>query len=49
MGISNLMPPRPNPQRREQINLNFYFQISLWCLKRFYEGLKGENCVKIKI
>ena len=24
-----------------KINLNFYFYTSLWCLKRFYEGLKG--------
>ena len=31
---------RPNPGRREKINLNFYFHTSLWCLKRFYEGLK---------
>ena len=23
------------------IKLNFYFHPSLWCLKRFYEGLKG--------
>ena len=22
-----------------KINLNFYFDASLWCLKRFYEGL----------
>ena len=22
-------------------NLNFYFRTSLWCLKKFYEGLKG--------
>ena len=22
-----------------KIDLNFYFQTSLWCLKRFYEGL----------
>ena len=22
--------------------LNFYFHTSLWCLKRFYEGLKGH-------
>ena len=22
-----------------KINLNFYFQISLWCLEMFYEGL----------
>ena len=24
-----------------QINFNFNFHTSLWCLKRFYEGLKG--------
>ena len=24
-----------------KIKLNFYFHTSLWCLKRFYEGLKG--------
>ena len=36
-------PFRPNPGRREKIKLHFYFQTSLWCLKRFYEGLKGEN------
>ena len=24
-----------------QINLNFYFHASLWCLKRFYEDLQG--------
>ena len=34
-------PSRLNPRRREKINLNFYFHTSLWCLKRFYEGLKG--------
>ena len=27
--------------QREKINLNFYFHISFWCLKRFYEALKG--------
>ena len=31
----------PNSGRREKIKLNFYFRTSLWCLKRFYEGLKG--------
>ena len=31
----------PDPRRRAKINLNFYFHTSLWCLKRFYEGLKG--------
>ena len=30
---------RPSPGRREKIKLNFYFHTSLWCLKRFYEGL----------
>ena len=29
------------PGRREKINLNFCFHTSLWCLKGFYEGLKG--------
>ena len=24
-----------------KIKLNFYFHTSLWCLKMFYEGLKG--------
>ena len=40
-----------------KINLNFYFHTSLWCLKRFYENLKGlhetfeapQRSVKIKI
>ena len=37
------------------IRLNFYFHTSLWCLKRFYEGLKGlhfeapQRSVEIKI
>ena len=34
-------PSRPDPGRREKINLNYYFHTSLWCFKRFYEGLKG--------
>ena len=34
-------PSCPIPGRRGKIKLNFYFQFSLWCLKRFYEGLKG--------
>ena len=34
-------PSRPNPGRREKIKLIFYFHTSLWCLKRFYEVLKG--------
>ena len=31
----------PNPGRREEIKLNFYFLTSLWCFKRFYEDPKG--------
>ena len=31
---------RANPGRSEKIKLNFYFHTSLWCIKRFYEGLK---------
>ena len=47
-------PSRPNPERRENIKLNFYFQISLWCLKRFYEAFikpfeAPQRSVKIKI
>ena len=34
-------PSRPNPGRREKINLIFYFYTSLWYLKSFYEGVKG--------
>ena len=54
-----LNPLRPNPGRREKINLNFYFHTSLRCFKRLYEGLKGlhktfsvqtpQRSVKIKI
>ena len=41
LALRKVNPCRPNPGRREKINLNFYFHTSLWCLKRFYEGLKG--------
>ena len=34
-------PSRPNPGRREKINLIFYFYTSLWYLKSFCEGVKG--------
>ena len=37
--LLHLNPSRPDPGQREKINLNFYFHTSLWCLKRFYEGL----------
>ena len=36
---SVINPSRPDPGWREKINLNFH--TSLWCLERFYEGLKG--------
>ena len=39
--IKSLNPSRPIPDEEKKINLNFYFHTSLWCLKRFYEGLKG--------
>ena len=38
-GVLLLVFP-PDPRRREKINVNFYFQTSLWCRKRFYQGLK---------
>ena len=34
-------PSSPNLQQREKIKSNVYFHTSLWCLKRFYESLKG--------
>ena len=33
--------PVPISDKEKKIKLNFYFLTSLWCLKRFYEGLKG--------
>ena len=36
-------PSLPHPGRREKINLNFYFHTSLWCLKKFFESLKGHH------
>ena len=37
----SLNPSRLVPGRREKINLNFYFHISLCCFERFYGGLIG--------
>ena len=34
---------RPDPGRREKINLNFSFHTTLWWLKRFYKGPKGPK------
>ena len=31
----------PVPDKVKKIKLNFYFHTSFWCLKKFYEGLKG--------
>ena len=31
-----------NPIPGEEKKLKFYFHTSLWCLKRFYEGLQGK-------
>ena len=39
LSVNIFNPSRPG--QREKIKLNFYFQTALWCLKRFYEGLKG--------
>ena len=37
--ISDVKTLHPDPEQREKIYLNFYFHFSLWCLKRFYEGI----------
>ena len=31
---------RPDLERKEKMNLNFYFRTFLWYLKRFYKGLR---------
>ena len=36
-------PSRPDPGRREKIDLNFHFHTSLRCLNRFYRSLKGSG------
>ena len=41
--LNSLAPPAPCISEsciEIKIKLNFYFHTSLWCLKRFYEGLK---------
>ena len=35
--------PVPISGEEKKINLNLYFHTSLWCGKRFYEGLKGPH------
>ena len=39
VSLVQINPSRPKPRRREKNKLNFYFHTSLWCLKRFYQGL----------
>ena len=39
----SLTIPVPIPDEEKKIKLNFYFHTSLWCLKRFYECLKGPH------
>ena len=41
MGFEFFNPSRPDPGRREKIDLNFYFHTSLWYLQRFYGASKG--------
>ena len=36
-------PSCPDSGQREIINLNFYYLNFLWCLRRFYESLKGPH------
>ena len=41
---SRVNPSRPVHLKIDikiKINLNFYFHTSLWCLKRFYKGVKS--------
>ena len=62
LGSSNVLfnPSRPVYSEScidAKIKFNFYFHTSLWCLKRFYEGLEAlikpfevpQRSVKIKI
>ena len=37
--VDPLTLPVPIQDEEKKIKLNFYFLTSLWCLKRFYEGL----------
>ena len=38
--INKFDPSRLNHGGKEKINLNFHFH-TLWCLEKFYEGVKG--------
>ena len=54
---TDMMLTLPVPRLSEsfikiKIKLNFHFHTSLWCLKRFYEGLsemRGAERVKITL
>ena len=39
--IENVNPSHPNSEQREKDNFKFHFHLTLWCLKRFCEDLKG--------
>ena len=41
--IFKFNPSRPDSERREKINSNFYFHTSLWCLKRFHKTFWGTT------
>ena len=46
MEIYIITLPVPIPDEEKKLSLSFYFRTSLWCLKRFYEGLI-ETCQMI--
>ena len=42
LSTNELIFPVPVSGEEKNFKLNFYFLTSLWCLKRFFEGLKGN-------
>ena len=41
IATGDLNLPVPIQDLEKKSKLDFYFHTSLWCLKRFYEGLNG--------
>ena len=41
--MSLILPAHLRKLHSNKVNLYVYFHTSLWCLKRFYEGLKGRE------
>ena len=41
--VFSINPSRPDPGQNKKINLTFYLQTFLKCLKRFYEGLQNTT------